>query len=326
MINIVYCSNNNYAPYVGVSMISFLENNHTEFNKINIHIIDSEISEDYKNKLKKIVEPYKNSNIEFHKFNINDYGCTPKKCNFPDITFASLFLHTLLDENIDKVLYLDADSIITGSFKNLIENTEFSNDKLIAAALDVPLKCERNKLKLKHPDYFNTGLLLLDLNRIRYLNIDEEIINTVNNTYLRFADQDAYNIIYNGKILKISPKYNLFGYFHEFDYKNVMKCFSLEHDEYYTEEEIIEAKENPIFNHFINLFHVNPWDDSTNPLFELYEHYGNKTPFEKESLYHSKPKPLIKRILFKLRFILPDSIFSKISSYYIKHFVDNCSE
>ena len=50
-LNIIYSSDDNYCIYMGVSILSVLENN-KNFNSINIYIVDNNISDGNKLELK----------------------------------------------------------------------------------------------------------------------------------------------------------------------------------------------------------------------------------------------------------------------------------
>ena len=39
-INVLFASNDKFAPYLGVAIYSFLKNNHQDFDKINIFLLD----------------------------------------------------------------------------------------------------------------------------------------------------------------------------------------------------------------------------------------------------------------------------------------------
>ena len=54
MLNVVFASDNNYAPFLGVAITSLIKNNQEDFDKINIFILDDEISEDNKKRLEKL--------------------------------------------------------------------------------------------------------------------------------------------------------------------------------------------------------------------------------------------------------------------------------
>ncbi|MGX2983803.1 glycosyltransferase [Helicobacter sp. 23-1045] len=55
--NIVYCCSDYYAPHLGASMTSILENIAVK-NSINFHILDFEISNENKRKLQEICAKY----------------------------------------------------------------------------------------------------------------------------------------------------------------------------------------------------------------------------------------------------------------------------
>lgn len=322
MFNVVYCCNNLYAPYVGVSMLSFLEHNYKDFDGITMHIINDDVSDDYKDKLTKITDKYENVSIKFHDFNLSDYNCEPKRRFNHPIAFSFLFISSIL-EDVDKAMYLDADSIITGSYKDMYDNVDISN-KFGAAVLDIPIPYLKRNLGIEGKDYYNNGFFWLNLDYIRENNLVEKFVEVVNTrAYLPFCDQDTISIVMNDKdVVKLHPKYNFVGYFSVFDYDNVMNIFSLEPEDYYSKEEIDEAMADPIFNHFIDLFAGAPWNDTTNPRYELYMKYAKMTPFEYDEIFQEKPLSLWRRTVFKLRFILPNSLFAKFSAFYLRRFVD----
>ena len=59
-MNILLASDNNYAPLLGVTIYSLLENNENDFENIAIYILDGGISEVNKNKIREIFSRDKN--------------------------------------------------------------------------------------------------------------------------------------------------------------------------------------------------------------------------------------------------------------------------
>lgn len=64
MLNIVLASDENYVPYLSVCIVSLLENNINNFNKINLFLLENEIKDDSKEELSKLVNAY-NANLIF---------------------------------------------------------------------------------------------------------------------------------------------------------------------------------------------------------------------------------------------------------------------
>ena len=56
-MNIIYASNDNYAQYLGISMLSLMENNR-DMEEIVIYVLDQGIGPENKNKLQKVIRQY----------------------------------------------------------------------------------------------------------------------------------------------------------------------------------------------------------------------------------------------------------------------------
>ena len=122
MFNVLFASDDNFASYLGVAIYSLLKHNNKDFEQINIFILEKNISLENKNKIEDISKNFKNSQIFF----ITDKGIeniigNEVTANRALSSFSRLFAPSVLPEKINKVLYLDCDSLITGSFKCVIK-------------------------------------------------------------------------------------------------------------------------------------------------------------------------------------------------------------
>lgn len=162
-INVLFASNDKFAPYLGVAMYSFLKNNHQDFGKINIFILDKKISNENKIILEEIARPFIETDLIF----IEDDGISEMlgkkvQANRALSAFSRLFAASFLDESIEKVLYLDADSLILSSFKELWETD--MEDYYLAAVLDVGPDYVKTAVGLpKDAKFINSGVLLINL-------------------------------------------------------------------------------------------------------------------------------------------------------------------
>ena len=124
MLNIVFASDNNYALYLGVAIVSLIKNNQNDFDKINIFVLDDGISSENKKRLEALVTN-QNHVLNFIKtkglsdFEINMVGLDRIFSKNSFTTYSRLFVASLLPKDIDKVIYLDCDGLILGSFKEL---------------------------------------------------------------------------------------------------------------------------------------------------------------------------------------------------------------
>lgn len=115
-----------------------------------------------------------------------------------------------LPQNVNKVLYLDGDILVLKDLKLLYDVN--LNGKAVGMC-DNQLVPEYKMYKFEKP-YFNSGVILIDLNLwrkqklsekcLKYLheNIDNFIPNSDTETYFLYPDQDLINIIYYHKYYK----------------------------------------------------------------------------------------------------------------------------
>ncbi|KAL1713031.1 glycosyltransferase family 8 protein [Schizophyllum commune] len=113
----------------------------------------------------------------------------------------------------ERVLYLDADVLVMGDLADLW-NTDLQG-KAIGAAPDVGYPKGHPGLDLARdnadsPMYFNAGVLLMDLTKMRSSAADLARL-AQSATELRFKDQDVLNMHFAGDWAELSLKYNAQG-------------------------------------------------------------------------------------------------------------------
>jgi lipopolysaccharide biosynthesis glycosyltransferase len=109
-------------------------------------------------------------------------------------TYARLLTPRLLPAHVKRALYLDTDVLVRGDVTHLARLD--LNGRSIAAARDVMFA------NLPHPtlghvtDYFNAGVLVIDLDAWRTNGLPERVLACAQErTDLRFADQDALHVV-----------------------------------------------------------------------------------------------------------------------------------
>lgn len=207
-IHLVLASDNNYAQHLGVTMASILENNHAKANIV-FHILENNLNQENKEKLKIIKNKY---NCQLFFYNIQEQEIE----NFPDMGYVSktaylrLFIPQILPEDINRVLYLDCDLIVLNDLKHLYQ-LELQG-KSLAAIKDV--KSEdiiRIFFYPKIKKYFNSGVMLIDVQTWREKNITKKAIDFIT-TYqkqITSSDQDVLNCLFADDWLEIDKIYNL---------------------------------------------------------------------------------------------------------------------
>ena len=281
MLNVVFASDDNYAPFLSIAMFSLLENNSNDFDEINIFVLDDGISESNKTKINNLFGDYPCSMtfIETKKLDEMDFNVLGLDRNLNKsslTTYARLFMSTLLPESIDKVLYLDCDSLIVDSYKDLWDLD--ISDYYCAGVLDGINTAVKQSLGFNKDDnYINAGFLLVNLKKWREENVEEKFIKFMVENEHRFYqhDQGVLNNVFKDKILIVNPKYNLQIYFQTLDY-DLARKFTCMETQYYTKEIVDNARENPVFLHFCGPNYDRPWYNKDHPYAKLFKEYAEK--------------------------------------------------
>ncbi len=303
MLNVVFASDDNYVPFLSISVLSLLEHNQKDFDKINIYVLDDGISEKNKTKVLNFFDEYSCSItfIETKKLDEMDFKVLGLERNLNKsslTTYARLFMSTLLPTDIDKVLYLDCDSLIVDSYKDLW-NVDISN-YYCAGVLDGINTSVKEALGFDRNDnYINAGFLLVNLKKWRENNVEETFIKFMVENQHRFYqhDQGVLNNVFKDKILIVEPQYNLQIYFQTLDY-DLARKFTCMETEYYTKEIVDNARENPVFLHFCGPNYDRPWYNRDHPYAEIFKEYALKADCN-EVIEYLDELPLKAKMFYK---------------------------
>lgn len=127
---------------------------------------------------------------------------------YPKEMYYRLLAAKWLPEDIDKILYLDPDILVINP---LYELWDMNIEEFLFAAATHTRKTavanNMNKIRLgTSTDYYNSGVLLINLKKAREEIIPEEIFHFVeeNSMELILPDQDVLNVLYGEKILSLN--------------------------------------------------------------------------------------------------------------------------
>ena len=261
-IKIAFSCDNNWIDKLAVTLVSILKHANKK-DSYKFFILDSNISEFSKKKLTEIKSDI-NFNIEFLKINIDLFKKAPIVQHFKIETYFRLCLPSIC--SVKKLLYIDVDTIV---LKNLAELYNIDlKDYYAAAVEDFVFKINRYD-KLSVTKYFNAGVLLLNLDKIREDNLEEQFFDVINNhpELITCVDQCVLNHVFNENILFLEDKFN---FQHHYDIKNIQKIYK-------------KTKNNIMILHFVTS--AKPWNfDKSWDLNLLYLYYALKTPFKIEFL------------------------------------------
>lgn len=207
-IHIASAFDKNYITPFYVLLTSVFCNNPN--NKLIIHSIATGISQEEKNKIEEYVQKNR-AEIYFYEVD-EDYVrknvVIPIGSYFTVATYYRLFLPLLVKDKTKKLLYIDTDAVVLKDLNELF-NTEMGG--FVIAATPDSFPGIRKDLGLTSEDqYFNAGVLLIDIDKWLKENLQERLINFIvtNPEKIIFVDQDALNAVLIDQWLKIDKKYN----------------------------------------------------------------------------------------------------------------------
>ncbi len=133
---------------------------------------------------------------------------------YPEEMYYRLFAFSILPESVDKVLYLDPDIIVNRSLDELYA-TDLKDCYAAGCTHIRETLTKINALRIGAKDmktYLNTGVLLLNLAKIREDFTESGIMDTIieNRYRLLLPDQDIMCLLFKDKILTLDTiRYNL---------------------------------------------------------------------------------------------------------------------
>lgn len=196
----------NYVTLFYVLLTSVFYNN--KKNKITVHIIATGVDEVERNKMAQFVKE-QNGEICFYDFDPNKASDLYLKKHLTVACYYRLYLPALVPPEIDRLLYLDTDIVIIGDLLDLYK-TDFKG--LPAAIVNYPAAEAKPELNIENPgDYFNSGVMLMNLSEWKGQHISERAIEFVqqNPEKCKLSDQDGLNAVLVGNYLKLPLKYNV---------------------------------------------------------------------------------------------------------------------
>lgn len=211
-MNILLTINKKYVKLVNILLNSIqLSNKDTKFD---VYILHRELDIEDKN----IIE----SGLDLNKFNIKMIKIDEEEVkNFPQYQkrypkeiYFRLFATKYLPENINKILYLDSDTLVINKLDELY-NMDFEGNYYVATTHVKKILRKINEVRLRIDDdvpYINTGVLLINLKELRKIDVQKEVCEFVENNSkkLMLPDQDIITALYGNKIKIVDAlRYNL---------------------------------------------------------------------------------------------------------------------
>lgn len=284
-IHIAVISDEGYVIPTITMLTSVFHNKKKGQNHV-IHVLGNNLSLFAQRKFKELEQP---------DFTVQLYSCSaeryeniyiPKGVGFNHVTMVKCDLAELLPQ-LDKVLFLDGDMLVTGDLAELY-NTDLGSNVVAAVRELIGEHFEQHTL-IGTPCYFNAGVMLLNLKVMREEKLGEKIIQTKMQappTWL-YAEQDSYNVLCQGRTLFLHPRWNFLStlalhYIREIPVSVYNEFYHTTYANY------TEMEEDAAIHHYATL---KPWKNNTMRHAALWQKYHNLSPFGNTSLEHVPDYP-----------------------------------
>lgn len=236
-ISIAYSLDNKYFIFGYISIISLLETkNFNTFVSLYI-VIQKNFSKYYQKIIYSLYNDYDFLNISI--IYMDDRYKNVKQINYLNQNaYYRLSLGELLP-NLNKIIYLDSDILVYEDLSNLF-NMNFNGYIMLARKKPKELNIEEN-LRI------NSGVLLLNLKKMRDIKMEEKVIQIINKGFTSSVqDQELLIKYYLNLIGELNEKYNVpisgFNYLINFYYKKNFKSKI---------NDLIFTLNHPVIKHFI---------------------------------------------------------------------------
>lgn len=268
-LNVALGVDDNFMFGAAVSISSVLL--HNQGLNIHFHLFTDTITEDYQQKLDKLVQKF-SANITVYVMDAEGLKVLPCGNAWSHATYFRFIAFEYLSEKIDELLYIDADVVCKGS---LMELTKINFDGRVAAVIqDVEDSRSYAAERLNTPDfndeYFNAGVIFANLNEWKKQEFFSKAFSILldKNNKFAFLDQDVLNIMFRGKTIFLPRIYDaIYGIKQELKSKNLSS-----YKEYITEDTILihyigvtkpwnSWANYPSAQYFVDAWKASPWAD-----------------------------------------------------------------
>ncbi len=215
-MNILVSCNDRYVMPLAVMLCSFFASDPcAEDGRHRVFMLESELSDEGSERLEKLVQGFGGEYVRL-RVSSELFASSKTRIHITRETYYRLLAAEYLPEDLDRVLWLDADMIVRKSIKEFYDMP--LEGHMAAAGGYGPAMQElitKNALSLglKSPGtYFNAGVMLMDLGACRENITKEAVLKAAEpekTERFLFPGQDVVNLIYDGKtVLRDYRLYN----------------------------------------------------------------------------------------------------------------------
>lgn len=212
MADILYCINHSYTGLLMTNLYSLKRS--SGLDRLDVHVIHRDLDETDMRRIRALEDG--NTSISFIRFDAGLLNGSPTTSRYPLEIYFRLFAPILLEKNIDRILYLDVDTICINSLVELY-NTDIEDYYFAGCTHTKRMLTRINAIRLgmgsdSKACYINTGVMLMNISRLRSEWNPDRIFAFIRDRGQTFVlpDQDIIMALYGSRIRLLDTlRYNL---------------------------------------------------------------------------------------------------------------------
>lgn len=192
-LDIAFCVNDRYMPFVTVCIKSIADTHKSD--NVKVHILTDNITDRSRNRLLDEFTDY--SQLEIHFYYVDDSPLNGLQA-WSKYTWYRLLLPSVLPEDVEKLLYLDADTLVCDNLSDL-----FATDMdgfAVAGVVDPIHFHDEAYARCNYPaekGYMCAGVLLVNLRLWRDKSLQAEMLEWAHkHPDIKLHDQDCINTVF----------------------------------------------------------------------------------------------------------------------------------
>ena len=281
-VPVVFAADDNYVPMLTTTIYSMLRNaNPDRF--YDVIVLHKDITPENRQLIRQYLAQFPNATVRFYDVlpAVEGYDLTTSNAHISVETYYRFIIQDALPY-YSKILYLDSDLIIRGDVSELFDTDleghvlGAAHDLDFAGNLNMPdgerMRYATSKLGMAEPfGYFQAGVLVMDLNRMRELHTVDEWLGIASDPTYIYNDQDILNQECHGDVRYLPYDWNVMhdcaGRVHgifDFAPADMYKAY-------------LKSREEPKIVHYAGF--DKPWKNPWCDFGPLYWHYAHSTPF-----------------------------------------------
>jgi lipopolysaccharide biosynthesis glycosyltransferase len=250
VIRVAMATDGRYVPWAATTILSIVDHEppgSVEVNLIHAGTLDADVG-------RRLIEfgEHVGCDVRLHHVGPQRLSELPDLDRFGRVVWLRFLLPELLPA-ADRVLYLDADTFIAATIAPLWRHPlDGSPLAAVANVVEPTLAAHVSGLGLEVRTFFNSGVLLMDLDAMRSEDIWGRVLSLVadRGERLVWPDQDALNILFRDRWMPLHPRWNVMNSFWTWPYLA---------NDVFGAEVVAQVKREPAIVHFEGPSLSKPW-------------------------------------------------------------------